>query len=40
MFADGQTASIVATCVLILVTRNVADFGRFNGLVLENRFVS
>jgi tRNA(fMet)-specific endonuclease VapC len=37
-FADGQIAAIAATRGLILVTRNISDFERFNGLVVENWF--
>jgi predicted nucleic acid-binding protein len=33
-----QIATIAGTRGLILVTRNVSDFGRFNGLLLENWF--
>lgn len=35
-FVDGQIASIAVVNDLILVTRNLADFNYFNGLVLEN----
>jgi tRNA(fMet)-specific endonuclease VapC len=37
-FPDGQIAAIAATRGLILVTRNVTDFARFNGLTIENWF--
>jgi tRNA(fMet)-specific endonuclease VapC len=37
-YADGQIAAIAATHALILVTRNVADFQHFGGLVIENWF--
>ncbi len=35
-FADGQIASIAATRDLTLVTANVADFERFEGLRVED----
>lgn len=39
-FPDGQIAAIAATNNLILVTRNVSDFSYFDGLEIENWFVS
>jgi len=39
-FADGQIASIAFCNNLILVTNNVADFQFFEGLRIENWFVS
>ena len=39
-FVDGQIASIAYSNNLILVTNNVADFEFFNGLSIENWFVS
>lgn len=39
-FADGQIASIAFCNSLILVTNNVADFQFFEGLRIENWFVS
>lgn len=35
-FVDGQIAAIAAVNGLVLVTANVADYGAFSGLVLEN----
>lgn len=35
-FADGQNAAIAATRGLVLVTRNVADYVRFEGLTVED----
>ena len=35
-FADGQIAAIARVNGLVLVTRNVADFRAFEGLVVEN----
>ena len=37
-FVDGQIAAIAATRGLVLVSRNVRDFERFEGLELENWF--
>jgi tRNA(fMet)-specific endonuclease VapC len=37
-FADGQIAAVAAVNGLTLVTRNVADFALFQGLVIENWF--
>jgi tRNA(fMet)-specific endonuclease VapC len=37
-FVDGQIAAIASVNGLILVTRNVDDFGAFDGLVIENWF--
>lgn len=37
-FADGQIAAITAVNQLILVTRNIADFGMYEGLRVENWF--
>jgi tRNA(fMet)-specific endonuclease VapC len=37
-FVDGQIAAIAATRGMVLVTRNVRDFERFEGLDLENWF--
>lgn len=37
-FVDGQIAAIAASNHLTLVTRNVADFKRFDGLAIENWF--
>lgn len=37
-FADGQIAAIAHTHGLTLVTRNVADFGHFSGLRVQNWF--
>ena len=37
-YADGQIAAIATTNGLTLVTRNVADFEHFGGLVIENWF--
>lgn len=37
-FADGQIAAIAQTNRLILATRNGRDFGKFDGLRLENWF--
>lgn len=39
-FVDGQIASIAYSNNLILVTNNVSDFEFFNGLSIENWFVS
>ncbi len=39
-FVDGQIAAIAATRGMILVSRNVRDFERFEGLALENWFES
>ncbi len=39
-FVDGQIASIAFCNNLILVTNNVSDFEFFNGLNVENWFVS
>ncbi len=39
-FADGQIAAIAMTRDLTLVTRNVADFERFEGLRVENWFAN
>lgn len=39
-FIDGQIASIAFCNNLILVTNNVSDFEFFNGLNVENWFVS
>ena len=39
-FADGQIASIAYSNNLVLVTNNVSDFQFFNGLKIENWFVS
>ncbi len=38
-FVDGQIAAIAAVGGLVLVTRNTADFERFDNLQLENWFV-
>lgn len=38
-YPDGQIAAISAVNNLILVTRNVSDYGNFQGLVIENWFV-
>ena len=35
-FVDGQIASIAVVNNLILVTRNISDFVRFNNIKLEN----
>lgn len=35
-FANGQIAAIAATRGLVLVTRNVKDFGHFSGIEVEN----
>jgi tRNA(fMet)-specific endonuclease VapC len=35
-FVDGQIAAIARVRGLTLVTRNVRDFSRFDGLVVEN----
>ena len=35
-FVDGQIAAIAHANGLVLVTANVKDFGRFNGLTVEN----
>ena len=35
-FADGQIAAIAATNNLTLITQNVPDFNRFQGLNVEN----
>lgn len=37
-FVDGQIAAIAQTNGLILVTRNVHDFARFDGLQMEDWF--
>jgi len=37
-YPDGHVAAVAATNGLILVTRNVADFGEFSGLKVENWF--
>lgn len=37
-FVDGQIAAIAATQNLIVVTRNTGDFGRFDGVAIENWF--
>jgi tRNA(fMet)-specific endonuclease VapC len=37
-FADGQIAAIAAVNGLVLVTRNVADFAAYRGLIVENWF--
>jgi tRNA(fMet)-specific endonuclease VapC len=37
-FADGQIAAVAVTNDLRLVTRNVADFGHFADLTVENWF--
>jgi tRNA(fMet)-specific endonuclease VapC len=39
-FIDGQIASIAVTNNLILVTNNVADFQDFDGINIENWFIS
>lgn len=39
-FADGQIASIAYSNNLVLVTNNVSDFQFFDGLRIENWFVS
>ncbi|MGF1981019.1 MAG: type II toxin-antitoxin system VapC family toxin [Nostoc sp. CmiSLP01] len=39
-FVDGQIASIAFCNNLILVTNNISDFEFFNGLSIENWFVS
>ncbi|MHC5861635.1 PIN domain-containing protein [Nostoc sp.] len=39
-FVDGQIASIAYSNNLVLVTNNVSDFAFFNGLSVENWFVS
>ena len=39
-FADGQIASIAYCNNLVLVTNNVSDFQFFDGLRIENCFVS
>jgi tRNA(fMet)-specific endonuclease VapC len=39
-FADGQIASIAYSNNLVLVTNNVSDFQFFDGLKIENWFVS
>ena len=39
-FADGQIASIAYCNNLVLVTNNVSDFQSFDGLTIENWFVS
>ncbi|RCJ16255.1 twitching motility protein PilT [Nostoc sp. ATCC 43529] len=39
-FVDGQIASIAYSNNLILVTNNISDFEFFNGLSIENWFVS
>ncbi|WP_341532365.1 type II toxin-antitoxin system VapC family toxin (plasmid) [Nostoc sp. UHCC 0302] len=39
-FVDGQIASIAFCNNLILVTNNISDFEFFNGLNVENWFVS
>lgn len=39
-FADGQIASIAYSNNLVLVTNNVSDFQFFDGLNIENWFVS
>ncbi len=39
-FVDGQIASIAFCNNLILITNNVSDFEFFNGLSVENWFVS
>ncbi|MBD2564314.1 MULTISPECIES: type II toxin-antitoxin system VapC family toxin [Nostoc] len=39
-FVDGQIASITFCNNLVLVTNNVSDFEFFNGLSIENWFVS
>ena len=38
-FIDGQIASIAFTNNLTIVTNNVDDFQKFNGLMIENWFV-
>ena len=35
-FVDGQIAAVAATCALVLVTRNVRDFARYEGLTVES----
>ncbi|MDM8545298.1 type II toxin-antitoxin system VapC family toxin [Candidatus Venteria ishoeyi] len=37
-FTDGQIAAIAKVNNLILVTRNVSDFDKFEGLTVENWF--
>lgn len=37
-FADGQIAAVAAVNHLILVTNNVTDYARFQGLQVENWF--
>jgi tRNA(fMet)-specific endonuclease VapC len=39
-FADGQIAAVAAVNSLVLVTRNVADFTAFQGITIENWFLS
>ena len=39
-FADGKIASVAYSNNLVLVTNNVSDFQFFNGLKIENWFVS
>lgn len=34
-FVDGQIAAVAATGVLVLVTQNVRDFARYDGLTVE-----
>ncbi|MEM7035010.1 MAG: type II toxin-antitoxin system VapC family toxin [Chloroflexota bacterium] len=38
-FVDGQIAAVAKTNHLTLVTNNLADFSRFEGLSIENWFV-
>lgn len=38
-FADGQIAAVAAVNNLILVTNNVADYAKFQGLQIENWFI-
>jgi tRNA(fMet)-specific endonuclease VapC len=37
-FANGQIAAVAAVNGIVLVTRNVADFTPFQGLMIENWF--
>lgn len=37
-YADGEIAAIAACHELILVTRNIADFRHYQGIVMENWF--
>ena len=39
-FADGQIAAVAIANQLILVTANVRDFSRFEGLAVESWFVA